>query len=171
MLDAGSNDLIGACGFEAGEKWTFSIFQRQKESKKQNSHWVMRRIAVTWADRAGEKDVEPRYWKKKEGFTGSSWQSDKEVVEADLREPDVASDYQVPAAKQRESDAEKYVSVAVIPIRIGADDEMWGSVTATSDRSNRWRRGSTDPREQNVMVVRLISQLVAMQVALRNGIM
>lgn len=96
MLDAGSSNLQGACGFDAGERWTFSIFQRQKETETPNAGWVMRRVAVSWADRAAEKDAEPRFWKKNEGFTGASWQSDKEIIEANLRKPEVAAEYPVP---------------------------------------------------------------------------
>lgn len=166
MLDAGTNDLEGAIGFEPGEKWTFSIFRR--ESIKVPESEVMRRIAVAWADRSMGK-LEGREWKKKEGFTGVSWQRDDEVIEADVTLPVIAAQYPVPDAKQKESDPARYVSIAVIPIRVGSHDEMWGSVTATSDQPGRWRRVASDPREQNVQAVRVLAQLISMQVALRSG--
>lgn len=176
MLDAGSSDLEGAIGFEAGEKWAFSIFQRQTDPDG-GKFEVMRRIVVSFNDRQREKAREdgkpemlPRHWKKKEGFTGVCWQHDDEVIEANLRSIGVAEQYPVPRVKQKAGDEDRYVSVAVIPIKVGSSNDMWGCVTATSNIPNRWRRAISDPREQNVMVVRQLAQLIAMQVALRDGV-
>lgn len=176
MLDAGSSDLEGAIGFEAGEKWAFSIFQRQADPDG-GKFEVMRRIVVSFNDRQREKASEdskpemlPRYWKKKEGFTGVCWQHDDEIIEADLRSPGVAEQYPVPTTKHKAGDEDRYVSVAVIPIKVGSSNDMWGCVTATSNIPDRWRRATSDPREQNVMVVRQLAQLIAMQVALRDGV-
>jgi hypothetical protein len=176
MLDAGSSDLEGAIGFEAGEKWAFSIFQRQCDPDGSKLE-VMRRIVVSFNDRQREKAREdskpemlPRDWKKKEGFTGVCWQHDDEVIEADLRSLGVAEQYPIPTAKQKVGDEDRYVSVAVIPIKVGSSNDMWGCVTATSNIPNRWRRATSDPREHNVMVVRQLAQLIAMQVALRDGV-
>lgn len=176
MLDAGSSDLEGAIGFEAGEKWAFSIFQRQADPDG-GKFEVMHRIVVSFNDRQREKarefdkpDMQTRDWKKKEGFTGVCWQHDDEIIEDDLRVAGVAEQYLVPKAKQKPGDEERYVSVAVIPIKVGSRNEMWGCVTATSNMADRWRRAVSDPREQNVMVVRQLAQLIAMQVALRDGV-
>lgn len=168
MLDAGSNDLEGAIGFEAGERWTFSIFQRGRVSSRSKAE-VMRRIAFVWAERSMEKRP-AREWRKKEGFTGVSWQRDDEVIEADVLAPGVVEQYPVSLEMQKPDDNQRYVSVAVIPIRVGRDDDMWGSVTATSDRAGRWRREASNPGQQNVMAVRLLAQLIATQVALREGV-
>lgn len=168
MLDAGSADLEGAIGFDAGEKWTFSVFRREPLEEGGTAE-VMRRIAFSWADRSSEKRI-GREWRKKEGFTGVSWQRDDEVIEADVTLPEIADQYPVPTAQRRDGDDKRYVSVAVIPIRVGSGDEMWGSVTATSDQAGRWRRVASDPREQNVQAVRVLAQLIAMQVALRRSV-
>lgn len=176
MLDAGSSDLEGAIGFDAGEKWAFSIFQRQPDPDGTKGE-IMRRIVVSFNDRQREKarvperpEAQTRHWKKKEGFTGVCWQHDDEVIEADLRIPEIAAQYPVLKAKQKPGDEDRYVSVAVIPIKIGSNNEMWGCVTATSNIPDRWRRAASDPREQNVMVVRQLAQIIAMQVALRDGV-
>lgn len=176
MLDAGSSDLEGAIGFEAGEKWAFSIFQRVPDPDG-GSFEVMMRKAVLFNDRRREKSYErgrpatnPRCWKKKEGFTGVAWQRDDEVIESDVRIDEVAKQYPVPKSKQLSGDEDRYVSVAVIPIKVGSSNDMWGCVTATSDIADRWRRAVTDPREHNVMAVRQLAQLIAMQVALRDGV-
>lgn len=176
MLDAGSSDLEGAIGFEAGEKWTFSVFQRMPDPDG-GKFEVMQRIVVSFNDRQREKarevekpEMQTRHWKKKEGFTGVCWQHDDEVIEADLRIPEIAKQYPTPKSKQKPGDEERYVSVAVIPIKVGSANEMWGCVTATSNVPDRWRRAVNDPREHNVMVVRQLAQLIAMQVALRDGV-
>ena len=176
MFDAGSSDLDGAIGFDAGEKWAFSIFQRQPDPDGTKGE-IMRRIVVSFNDRQREKarvperpEAQTRHWKKKEGFTGVCWQHDDEVIEADLRIPEIAAQYPVLKAKQKPGDEDRYVSVAVIPIKIGSNNEMWGCVTATSNIPDRWRRAASDQREQNVMVVRQLAQIIAMQVALRDGV-
>lgn len=176
MLDAGSSDLEGAIGFEAGEKWAFSIFQRVPDPDG-GKFEVMQRIAVSFNDRQREKareadkpEMQTRHWKKKQGFTGVCWQNDDEVIEADLRDPLVAKRYPIDKDKQKPGDEDRYVSVAVIPIKVGSTNEMWGCVTATSNVPDRWRRAVNDPREHNVMVVRQLAQLIAMQVALRDGV-
>ena len=172
MLDAGSSDLSGAIGFEAGEKWALAIFQRVPDAADAKNG-VLRRIVVHSSDRQRENKPgsAPRDWLKKEGFAGACWQHDDDVIEADLRVPEVAQQYIVPLPKQKDGDKDRYVSVAVIPIKVGSGDEMWGCVTATSNIVGRWRRAVNDPREQNVMVVRQLTQIVAMQVALRDGAM
>ena len=170
MLDAGSADLAGAIGFDAGEKWALAIFQRVKDPDGGKTE-VLSRIVVHSADRQRENKPgnSPRNWKKKEGFAGACWQHDDEVIEADMRVPEVAAQYFASKNNQKPGDEERYVSVAVIPIKVGSGDGMWGCVTATSNIAGRWRRAVNDPREQNVMVVRQFAQIVAMQVALRDG--
>ena len=174
MLDAGTNDLEGAIGFDAGERWSFAIFRREPASDSTTE--VMRRIAVRSAERSRERGTASpgahranrKEWRKKEGFTGVCWQRDDDVIEPDLRL--VSDEYPVPPEKHDAEDATRYVSVAVIPIRVGSEDVMWGTATATSDRVGRWRRAPTDPREQNVMAVRMLAELIATQVALRGEV-
>jgi hypothetical protein len=167
MLDAGTNELEGAIGFQPGEKWTFSIF-RAVSSAGAAEPDVMKRIAAAWADRSAQK-VDGREWRKQEGFTGVAWQRDVDVIESDATIPDIAEQYPIPPAKVRDTDQQRYVSVAVIPIRVGNADTMWGTVTATSDRAGRWTRRARDPREQGVMAVRMLAQLIASQVVLRQN--
>jgi hypothetical protein len=167
MLDAGTNELEGAIGFQPGEKWAFSIF-RAVSSTGAGEPDVMKRIAAAWADRSAQK-VDGREWGRREGFTGVAWQRDEDVIESDATIPEIAAQYPIPRSKVRDTDRQRYVSVAVIPIRVGNDDAMWGTVTATSDRAGRWTRRARDPGEQGVMAVRMLAQLIASQVAHRQN--
>lgn len=166
MLDAGTNEIEGAIGFQPGEKWAFSIF-RAVASTGAGEPDVMRRIAAAWADRSAQQ-VDGREWAKREGFTGVAWHRDEDVIESDATIPEIAQQFQIPPTKVRATDPQRYVSVAVIPIKVGNEDRMWGTVTATSDRSGRWSRTPSDPREQGIMAVRMLAQLIASQVALRQ---
>jgi hypothetical protein len=165
MLDAGKNGMEGAIGFDAGEQWNFSIFQRVQEGTGQQ---VMRRIAMACAD--GPPEIAAgRDWNVNEGYTGAAWGRNAEEIEPDVRAESVRGRYQGPPDKQKAGDAERYVSIAVIPIRVRGAAEMWGTVTATSNQPGRWTRVASNPSEQNVIAVRMLAQMIAMQVALREG--
>jgi hypothetical protein len=166
VLDAGTYFLEGAIGFEAGEKWNFSIFRAIAAADGKPT--AMRRIAFTCAEPPAENAGE-REWAINEGFTGKAWQANDEEVWPDIGKPDVASRFTVPAEKRKDGDEGRYVSIAVVPIRVGKDGPMWGTVTATSDREGRWVRDPTDPREQNLRAVRILSQIIAAQVAQRQN--
>lgn len=165
VLDAGTYFLEGAIGFEAGEKWNFSVFRVVEAAGGKQA--VMRRIAYTCAEPPAEKAVE-REWAMNEGFTGKAWQSNDEEIWPDIREAEVAARFHVPANKTKPDDADKYVSIAVIPIRVRGAEGIWGTVTATSSHRGRWVRNPSDPREQNVRAVRMLAQIIALLVAQRE---
>ncbi len=164
VLDASTYFLEGAIGFETGERWNLSVFQIIPAAA--GAPATMRRIAFTCAEPPAEPTID-RHWNLNEGFTGKAWQANDEEVWPDIRIREVASRFTVPAVKRKDGDTERYVSIAVVPIRVGKDEPMWGTVTATSDKAGCWVRDPTDPREQNLRAVRMLAQIIATQVAQR----
>ncbi|MXP10763.1 GAF domain-containing protein [Pseudoblastomonas halimionae] len=163
ILDIGSVNINAAIGFEAGEVWAFSIFRKTGKGRAQK----MERIAVHWADREGE-GREARDWKKKEGFTGWAWHDATDVIVDDARNAEHGGKYDASDDKRHDSDKDRYVSAAAIPILIGKSNVVWGVVTATSNASGRFKRNPSDIKSQNVDTVRVLARLIATQVALRK---
>lgn len=163
ILAVGSVNLNAAIGFEPGERWAFSVFQRVKLGEDE----VMKRVAVQWAERDGESKP-GRNWKIREGFTGWAWADAEDLIVGNANDPEWNGKYAAPEDKKIGSDAERYVSAAAIPIKVGATDEIWGVVTATSNFENRFKRNPQDVRSQNVDTVRVLARLIATQVALRS---
>lgn len=165
IMDAGGIHLHGAMDTESNEVWAFSVFQKTTD---QDGQETMNRIAVHWADRSGEQR-QGRSWAKREGFTGWAWHDEDELIIHDINDEVYAQRYKVPDYKKHENDEVRYVSAAAIPIWVGADDDIWGVVTATSNKASRFKRDPTNLQSQNVETVRALSRLIATQVAIRTG--
>lgn len=151
-------------GFENNERWALSIFRLVE----QDGNEVMKRVVTLWAERGREAN-EGRCWGPKEGFTGWAWHEGREIIVSDARAVEHSRKFDAPGEKQKPLDAERYVSAAAIPIQVGAEDRVWGVVTATSDMPGRFKSNPTDVRSQNVETVRVLARLIASQVALRVG--
>jgi hypothetical protein len=164
MMDAGGIHLQAAIDTDRHESWAFSIFRK---SRGRDDVEEMERIAVHWADRIGEQG-RPRRWRKREGFTGWAWHDGDELIVHDINDQMYAGRYQGPVEKRRDGDADRYVSAAAIPIRVGVEDEIWGYVTATSNKPGRFKRDPTNLQSQNVETVRVLARLIATQVAIRG---
>ncbi len=163
ILRVASVNLTASIGFDHGERWAFSIFQKTGVGDDER----MERIAVQWANRFGETKA-ARSWKRQQGFTGWAWHDNQELVVADARDSQWGGKYFYQQGNQPVEDRDLYVSAAAIPIKIGANDEIWGIITATSDKPDRFRRNPQDVRSQNVETVRVLARLIASQVALQG---
>ncbi|MXO72075.1 GAF domain-containing protein [Alteraurantiacibacter buctensis] len=163
ILAVGSINLHAAIGFDVGERWAFSVFRLATVDSEEQ----MQRVAVHWAERGAEQ-LEGRNWKIKEGFTGWAWADAEEVVVANAYDAEWNGRFLAPSGKILETDVQKYVSAAAIPIIVGLEDRVWGVVTATSNIAGRFKRNPQDVRSQNVDTVRVLARLIATQVALRS---
>lgn len=163
MLDAALTDINDAFGFTSRDHWTFSIFSREKI----NGQDVMHRRISRWCDRKAETG-DMRDWAVGEGYTGYAWQQGDDVIEPDTSDPVATRYYRVPASKQRADDAREIMSVVAVPIKSGIDEEVVGVITVTSNRTGQFLRDLTDPRAQNVDLVRQIEAIVAVQIAIRR---
>lgn len=166
MLEIASGKLRRAMDYHAGDFLTFTLFQRTGEGEDEQ----MRPIAREWTDKDGSVEL-GRSWKKGDGYTGMLWQmalanSEAQVVESDTQLPDVRARYRVPNSDPvREG---RYRSVASFPILIGKDNEVWGVVTVTSDRSNVFGHTSNLAR-QSVEAVRDVALAAGLLAKLRKS--
>lgn len=160
MLNTAIVSTQVAIGLQAGELWSISVFRVVGDGADAE----LRRIAAIRSDRRSEENP-PRSWRRNEGLVGAVWQSDRDLVIEDARDPRVAADYPVPQDKVRGYDLERYRSMAAIPIRIGPEQTIWGVVAASSNVANRFRRDPTNERAQNVDTVRAIARMIALLAA------
>ncbi|WP_125255820.1 hypothetical protein [Brevundimonas fluminis] len=161
MLERAISNLRTAVDYQAGDFLTFTIFQKTGSGAQEQ----MTPIAREWTD---ERDALRlgRSWKRGRGYTGHLWSLARDnpfasVVEPDTRKREAQERYKVdkPDAA-RES---RYRSVASFPILIGADNEIWGVVTATSDRVGVFDRSGDLPHQgvETVRDVAMVASLLA----------
>lgn len=160
MIDLAGRYLISSIGFETGEAWAISIFRVETDEDGE----ILNRIAALRADRLDERR-QARSWRRNEGFVGAAWVSNRDTIIEDCHEPQVAADYPVPVTCRRDYDADRYRSMAVIPIRLGAERQVWGLIAASSDRIGRFRRDPGNRQVQTVDTVRLIGRMTGLMAA------
>ena len=160
MLDTALRYITASIGFEADEEWAISVFQVQGDGDAA----LLNRIAAARADRLSERN-NPRSWKRNEAFVGAAWHSARDLIIEDSSDPQVAEDYPVPQDKQRDYDADRYRSMAAIPVRLGPDQMIWGVVAASSNRVGCFRRDPGDRQVQTVDTVRAMARMIALMAA------
>lgn len=118
---------------QSDDLFTITIFKAETgEDGKER----MVPIAREWTDSAASAGG--RAWAKGKGYTGVLWQlassnSQASVIEPDTETAGIRERYPV---DHYDADKEAtYRSVASYPITIGANDQVWGCVTATSSRA------------------------------------
>ncbi len=160
LLRRSITSIRSAVDYQAADVFTVSIFRREGNQ--------MVRIAAEWTDPelAGSGG---RNWRKGQGFTGAAWHKAEanpngEVILADTAHDYILSEYPVPDRDPRRE--RLYRSVASIPILIRHNNEVWGVVTATSDRPGVFDRSG--PGLQNVDVVRDVARIAALLAGLNS---
>lgn len=155
MLDAARRFILASVGFGIDEQWAISVFQVRDDR--------LVRIAAIRAD-ALPPAQPARSWGKHEGFVGEAWGRGREMIIADSREPGTAEAYPVPLDLQRAYDADRYRSMAAIPVRLGPS-EIWGVVAASTNCHGRFRRDPGNKQVQAVDTVRLIARMTGLTAA------
>lgn len=130
MLDIAGSHVRDAMDYTAGDFHTITIFKCCDAPEE------MKPIARNWTDPGASQGG--RSWAKGEGYTGALWSLAANNPKAQIVEPDTL----LPGARQRyhvqDADSgreERYRSVASFPIMVGAENRVWGAVTATSSRA------------------------------------
>lgn len=160
MLLQAIHAIHKAVDYEGGDFFTISIFQKKDCGQGERLY----RVAAQWSDpvRAGEH---PRDWQRGFGYTGVAWDRavgnpGAEVIESDTSLGHIPVEYPVEFGDPaREA---LYMSVAAIPILVGEHDDVWGVVTATSDRRGVFRRDPSALGTQNVAVIRDIARFAGL---------
>lgn len=134
MLDTARLRIAAACRFEASEYWAITVFTTDATTVE------MIKIAALWNDATTSAQTS-RAWRRGEGITGVVWRNEGPVVIPDASLANMDANYPVPETKLRSHDARRYRSAAAYPVLVG--DQVWGVVTATSDRPGRF--AAADP--------------------------
>jgi len=156
MLDAALHEITHSIGFEPTEAWAISIFVVEGDQ--------LVRMTARRANRLGEKQ-DGRSWAANEGFVGTAWSHKRDVIIDDGTKTDILEAYPILPGNGRDYDAERYRSIAAIPVRIGHPATIWGVVAVSTDRAGRFRRDPENYQVQAVDTVRLIARMIALMAA------
>jgi hypothetical protein len=157
MLEAALLHILVAVDFAIDESWAISVFQVQGDE--------LVRIVAKRARRADEQK-DSRKWKQNEGLVGTAWALRNDVIVSGGPEDLAPYLLRTPDNLRREYDADRYRSMAAVPVRLGHPAEIWGVIAVSSDRAGRFRPISNgDRQEQAVDTVRLIARMTALAVA------
>jgi hypothetical protein len=167
MLKRAVASIRKAVDYQGGDFFTVSIFKKEDRGEGER----MYRIAAEWTD-PERASTGGRSWAFGKGFTGVAWQlactnRKGDVVEADCSGAEIADKYPVDDPNpEREA---LYRSVAAIPIFVGATNEVWGVVTATTDRIGVFKRDRSNLQVQNVDTIRDVARLAALLAGLEEA--
>lgn len=156
MIEVALPDLLLSVGFSPDEAWAISVFAVQGDE--------LVRISAKRAHRADEQKI-ARRWRRNQGYVGAAWAREDAVVVTDGQDGAIAEELRVPTDMQKPYDAERYRSMAAIPVRLGDPAEIWGVIAVSSDRPGRFQRRPGDRNEQAVDTVRLIARMTALMAA------
>lgn len=158
LLNLPYRSLTAAMGFEAGERWTLSVFEKQEGAP------TLVRIAGVRAERTEEGRV-GREWGVTEGYVGAAFTRSSDVILDNAQEPGVLAMIHIPQEKYQASDTVRYRSVAAIPVRVDGDSSPWGVVVATSDIVGRFERTPGTAGSAHAEGARLVAGMVALAIA------
>lgn len=159
LLDLPYRSLTAAMGFESGERWTLSVFQRTPAPSP-----ALVRVAGVRAERTEESKA-GRKWGLDEGYVGAAFTRKGDVILDDAQAAGVLAMINIPPEKIQSSDPTRYRSVAAIPVRVDGDAAPWGVVVATSDRLRRFDIAPGSAGSAHVEGTRLIAEMVALAIA------
>ncbi|MCD1622422.1 GAF domain-containing protein [Citromicrobium bathyomarinum] len=160
MLQSAEPKLIEAIGLEGSEGWAISIFMR-------TGNGGSARMSPVCGIRSKllPPPTRPRAWPKNKGLVGVVWHTGRDAIIADYTDPQVLQDYPVPTDLKRTTDAERYASMAGIPVIVGPDQKIRGVVAASTDAKGRFKRDPQNNLAQSVDTVRMVAKFVALAIA------
>jgi hypothetical protein len=159
LLVQSKPSLMTVVDFHQGDDWTISVFLRQMVDGDER----LRRVAALWEDEAAEL-ADKRSWRKSQGWTGAAWARGMPQIEADATSASAKARYDV-GENYRPEDDSRFRSVAAVPFRVGADTEVFGVVTATSQRSGSFSADTTTKGGRNVAAIKSLTQLISVVAA------
>jgi hypothetical protein len=165
LLRVAAARIRDAIDYQTGDFFTITVFKREER----DGDTRMYPIAREWTDQA--TSAGGRSWAKGAGYTGVLWSLASDNPRASVVEPDtllagIAEKYPVsPRDAAREG---RYRSVASFPITIGSANDVWGAVTATSDRPRVFDHKG-DLARQSVETIRDVAVAAGLLAKLDDG--
>jgi hypothetical protein len=149
LLDTCLNGLLAAMNFRLGEQYNLSVFKVSDVNGEQR----LVRLVNRCADRNDEKRTS-RSWASGEGFSGAAWARSQEVILSDTASTEANEAFFVSPENVSDADTRKYRSLISLPLKVGADNAVWGVLTITSDRANRFSREPSSDASPGVEAAR-----------------
>lgn len=169
LLRRSISSIRKAIDYDSKDFLTISIFRKQIEPDGVER---MIRIATQWTD-PERASGGGRNWALGKGYTGVAWRNAMTnprgyVVIPDTGLPHVRTEYPV---DDGDPEREKlYRSVAAIPILIGGTNNVWGVVTATTDRTHVFGHDTATLAVQSIDMIRDIARIAALLSGLPDSI-
>jgi hypothetical protein len=163
LLAAGGRALMVASDFEISDHWTLLVYRTESAPEG-----PARQLRCVGGKRSIDCDLsEARLWPEGVGVGGVALSRGQEVLAPDLSKPELGTLYQS-GALRRDHDAERYRSIAAVPIQIAGQKHPWGVVVATSDQANHFGV-EQGPGVRTAEASRALAGMVALGVGIRDA--
>jgi hypothetical protein len=149
-----------AIAFAQADRWTLGVYKAvpSKMANKAELKCIAQKRAI-------ECNIdESRVWPEGVGIAGIAYLNAREIVLPDLQAEGMRAIFG-PKGHTREYDAERYVSMVAVPIKVVGQDRPWGVVVATSDRAGHFSAESS-PGLKTDEPVRTLAAFIALAVAM-----
>lgn len=156
ILEAAKRSLTIALGYQTAEHYTLCVYKTTIDKNHQSR---LSCIAQTRTIDCVISDA--RQWPTGVGVAGAALARGSEVVVPDMSALQIGSLY---AGTSKPYDAERYRSIAAVPILAEGHNNAWGVVVGTSDRTDHFAVGPDRPGVQTVEAVRALAGMVALAV-------
>lgn len=151
-----------ALGFAQADHWTICIYRAVP------NHAGRDKLICAAHNRAIKCDIaDARAWEEGVGVSGIAYANRQEVIVPNMHAAGLGSVFNI-AAGARTYDAERYRSMAVVPVKVDGRQKPWGVVVATNDRYNHFTL-EEDVGLQTAEAVRAVAGMVALAVAVCKG--
>ena len=160
VLTSAAPLLRAALNFQMDEEWTLSVYQARPDMSGKET------LFCVAADRFDKREANlTRSWPIGVGHTGSTFAKADETVVPDLSALQLGTLDKLPSSISHESDAQRYRSIAAVPINVLNDAAPWGVVVATSSKPNKFTLDHDQKGSLNAEVVRAFAGIMALSVA------
>lgn len=151
-----------ALGVAQADRWTICVYRAEETETGRD------KLVCIAHNRAIMCDVEKaRTWEEGVGVAGIAYANRQEIVVPNMHHAGLGSVFNI-AAGARDYDADRYRSMAAVPVRVDGLPKPWGVVVATNDRYGHFSLND-DIGPQNVEGVRLLAGMVALAAAICDG--
>ncbi|WP_342150412.1 GAF domain-containing protein [Methylorubrum sp. SB2] len=156
LLETASRSLDIAIGYRTAEHHTLCVYQTMQAD---NGDKYLQCIAQSRTVPCNIDDA--RRWPSGVGVAGAALARGTEVVVPDMNALQIGTLY---ADLVKNEDAERYRSIAAVPILAHGHGSAWGVVVGTSDQANHFEVGPDHTGVQTVEAVRALAGMAALAV-------
>lgn len=155
LVELTRRTLPVAFGFAQADRWTICVYRADETGTGRD------KLVCVAHNRAITCPLEEvRTWEEGVGVAGIAYANRQEVVVPSMQAAGLGTVFNI-AAGEREYDADRYRSMAAVPILVDGRAKPWGIVVATNDRNGHFNL-IEDLGPQNAEGARLLAAMVAL---------